>query len=308
MMPPGQPASPFMPPAMPGDYPTTVAGPYPDPASSPTPPAMPAINVPPGGQGYPYANPPAPASPMTPLMTPPVSGPGYSPYPGQPMPSAPAPYPYPGAGMPPPPRRQNNTVVIGAIAALVIIVVAAGIAFALSQRPTGLSVAGSTPTATTPPTATTAPTATIGTSANQVQFTDPNNFYSIGVPSEWTQTNKSSGSATEEVFQDPQTGARAAVAYLSGTQSGQTTDDQFLGGVGNISNKQSPTTITQAGETWTKEEADTTASGQTVHIAVLATTHGGKTVVVAFFASADSFDTTSTTVFEPMFASFQFNA
>lgn len=305
MQSPGQPINPSMPPAVSGDYPT-IANPYANPAASPTPPALPAVNVPPAGPSYPYANTP-PMAPMTPQPTP---G-GYSSYAPPQMPSAPAPgsapYPYPGAGMPQQPPRQNNPALIGVIVALVVILVAGGIAFALSRNgPTTGPTAQAT--STTAPTATPQATATSSSSANLTTFTDSNNFYSIGVPSGWSQTDNSSGDTSEELFKDPQTGAVAEVAYLSGQQSPQTSDDQFLSGVGNVSNKQGPSSVNYAGETWAEELADAPISGQTERIDVLATNHGGKVVIVAFLAPVDSFATIRDSDFVPMFESFQFNS
>lgn len=303
-------AQPFMPPASlatPGDYPTTVTNPYATPASSLTPPAMPAANVPPSGSDYPYPNMPA-QQPMTPPMAPPAPG-GYPPpsYSGQPMPGAPAPYPYPYAGPPQPPQRRSNPILIVAIAALVVVLVAAGVAFALSQQPNN-PIGGTNPTATIAATATTAPTATSSSSSNLTTFTDPNNFYTVGVPSGWAQDNRSSGGTSEELFQDPDSGAVAEFLYLSGQQDPATSDNQFLSGVGNISNKQGPTSVNHAGEMWAEETGDTTISGQSEHVDVLATNHGGNVVVAAFLAPVNSFDKISSDDFVPMFASFQFSS
>ena len=260
----------------------------------------------------PYPYPPQPQPPTTPYVH------------GAQQPPAP-PYPYPvpaGTGMPmgqmppmapvgqmPPPKKSRTGLIVGGIIAGVlvlalIIAVFAALAFVLPAR------SGSNgPVPVTPTAAPVTPTSSIP--SGFLQYTDSAGTFSLYVPSDWTQNTPSNTTGKIVDFTAPDHTGRMRVAVISGTigSEGQAFDDGLLQAVvsgGKLSNKQGPTTVTQAGETWTQESADVTDSSGTLHVVADVTTHGSNTFAVLYLGVSDSFSTLDSQDFQPMFTSFQF--
>jgi hypothetical protein len=247
-----------------------------------------------------------PSMPLGPMQAPPSMPLG----PMQAPPSVPlgVPYPsaYPGLPMvpPQPPRRKANPLLIAVIVLVILAIVGAGVALALSR---GSDNGAAGQSAATP---TIAATATPSVPAGFTLFKDQGGIYSLAVPSDWAQTKSSSGGASINLFSSTQAEAAFEIATIpeSGLDPTATINGFFSGasGGGSVTNKQGPTTIQQAGETWTQESADTTVSGSLEHVVVLFAGHGAGSVLIAFLAPKSNFDSFNTQDFQPMFTSLQF--
>ena len=203
---------------------------------------------------------------------------------------------------PQPPRKQSSAVLIAVIVLILLALVGAGVAVALS-RGSGSGAVSTQPTAT----ATTAPSPTPSIPAGFTQFAGPSNAYSLDVPSDWAKTDSSQGAVRIIVFNNGQGGAFEIESFPSGGISGRQLDDRYLGAIsGTVANKQGPTTVQQAGESWTQESGDVQLNGTPFHVVVKNTIHGGNTYIVAYLAPASAFDSVNTQDFQLMFTSLQF--
>ncbi|MGH2517571.1 MAG: hypothetical protein ACRDHP_18120, partial [Ktedonobacterales bacterium] len=249
--------------------------------------------------------------PMPPYMVAPQSVPlNAAPMPPQMMgqqPGVPYPSMYPGIPMvqPQPPRKKVNPLLIVVIVLVLLALVAGGVALALSRGPSTGSASGrlsATPTV--------AATATTSVPAGFTAFKDQGGVYSLDVPSGWSSSKTASGSTTINVFVSIQPFAEFEIAALPGSGLDPTTaiNGYFSGVSGGqaVTNKSAPSSIQQAGETWTQESADTTLAGQPVHMVVLLAQHGANAVLLAYFAPSASFASINSQDFQPMFTSFQF--
>ncbi len=280
--------------------------------------------------GMPYGQPPAPAPyPGQPGFgqQPPV---GQSPY-GQPQPGMPPTATYPYSGYPgypamspvppPPPQRKKTPVVLIAVLVALAVVVVAGVLFATLAlaRTGGLGSASATavPTATAIPTATPSPTASIANiPSGFTVYREPAGLYQIAYSADWTKTESSQQGVSTAIFTDSSqrsTGLEITPVAVQVPQSGLANlDDSFITGFANgpangtITNKQGPSNVTLAGETFVRESADVRVSGATVHLVVLAGVHGATTYNIAYFAAAGDFSGADAHFFQPMLQSLTF--
>ena len=290
--------------------------------------------------GMPYGQPPA-ATPYPGQpgfgQQPPVGQPVYGqpPYGQQPQPGMPptATYPYPGypggpmmSPVPPPlPSKKTPVALIAVLVALAVVVVA-GVLFAALALARGGGFAGAAATATAVPTATPLPTATPSPTAGIANvpagftaYQDSSGLYQIVYPTNWVKTSTSGDFGLTTLAGADSSGHANVfeIEYIKGTSAGAATTvaDTFFSALSNsvhgqVSNKQGPTQVTLAGERWTRESADVTATAagatQVQHVVVQVATHGGYTFVIAYLAPASSFDATNTSIFTPMLDSFTF--
>ncbi len=200
------------------------------------------------------------------------------------------------------PKRNPALVLVGAVVAVVLLLAIIGAAVVFANRATQKAVAT--------PTATVTATATASVPAGFTQFADGGKVYTIDYPSGWTKT-ATSGDFSLTVFAgaSAQVPAVFEVEYVKTTLDPKTLQDQFfkgLGLTGKVTDKQGPTTVSRASETWQRETADVTMGQMTQHVVVMATNHGKYSVLIAYLAPKASFDSTDTQDFQPMLNSFQF--
>lgn len=280
--------------------------------------------------GMPYGQPPTAPYPGQPAFGQPPYG--QSPY-GQPQPGMPPtatyPYPsypgYPGGPMmspapPPPPSKKTPTALIAVLVALAVVVVAGVLFAALAlARPGGLGSASATavPTATPIPTATPSPTASIANiPSGFTVYRDPAGLYQIAYSADWAKTESSQQGVSTAIFTDSSqrsTGLELTPVALQVPQSGLANlDDSFITGFAKgaanatVTNKQGPSDVTLAGETFVQESADVQASGATIHLVVLAGVHGTTTYNIAYFAATGDFSGADAQFFQPMLQSLTF--
>lgn len=291
---------------------TRPAGmPYGQPPTPAPYPGQPAFGQAPYGQQPPYGQPMygQPPPEMPPTATYPYSG--YPGYPGGPM-MSPAP--------PPPPSKKAPVALIAVLVALAVVVVA-GVLFAalVLARTGGLGSASATavPTATALPTATPSPTASIANvPAGFTAYRDPAGLYQIAYSANWTKTESSQQGVNTAIFTDSSqrsTGLEVTPVALQVPQSGLANlDDSFITGFAKgaanatVTNKQGPSDVTLAGETFVQESADVQTSGAMVHLVVLAGVHGTTTYNIAYFATTGDFSGADTQFFQPMLQSLTF--
>jgi DNA-directed RNA polymerase subunit RPC12/RpoP len=280
---------------------------------TPTPyPGQPAFGQAPDGQQSPYGQPMygQPQPEMPPTATYP-----YSAYPGYlsgPM-MSPA---------PPPPSKKTPVALIAVLVALAVVVVA-GVLFAALALARGGSFVGATATATAVPTATSIPTVTPSPTASTANipsgftvYRDPAGLYQIAYSADWAKTESSQQGVNTAIFTDSSqrsTGLELTPVALQVPQSGLANlDDSFITGFAKgaanatVTNKQGPSNVTLAGETFVQESADVQTSSATVHLVVLAGVHGSTTYNIAYFAAAGDFSGTDAQFFQPMLRSLIF--
>lgn len=211
--------------------------------------------------------------------------------------------------VPPQPKRSRTGLVVGIIITVVVLLalIVAGAALLLAR--TGNNPGSPTPT----PTAAAAATSSIP--AGFAQYSDAGGTFSLNVPSDWSQDTSSSVGKGVIFKSSDESGIFEIVAVPGsfGSNAKSLEDGYFQGlskGVSNgkVQNSQGPTTVSQGGESWTRESADITSASNSAHAVVTVTTHSGTTYLVAFFATSEAFSTLDTQDFEPMFTSFQFTS
>jgi hypothetical protein len=216
--------------------------------------------------------------------------------------------------MPPAPHKSGGWVVPLLIVLILLVLAGGGGAvFALTRG--GASTASGTPTAT----ATTAATATSTVPSAPPGFTtfvDPAGDYSLAIPQDWSTTTTTTPSGSKEIgFTSSSLPSVALeVEYLSNVPlDGQqnTVSSAFFNNVasqshGTVSNRQGPTSVSLAGETWSQYTGDLSLSGQTLHIVLLIAGHAGSTAFVAYLAPKNSFSSDDSQYFQPMLQSFTF--
>ncbi|HEU0027933.1 MAG TPA: PsbP-related protein [Ktedonobacterales bacterium] len=276
------------------------------------PPAPPYAPAPPSQPFQPYQAMPAPPSqPYQPYQAMPAypTQPGYTAYP-----QGAAPYAAPAA----PPKRRRWPVVVGVIAAVLLVLCVGGGAFAyarlnsfvgtvsvsVSQTATA-QAAALTPQATA--TLEAAPTPIVP--ANYTLYTDSSDGFSVAYPNSWAKhINKS-----DVVFIDNNEPADMVIGAVDANVSQseiKAVETQFFksaaGSGGTYHNVHGPVTVTLAGESWTQESADISASGQTVHAVVLMANHGSRSYVIGYLATKSSFASLDTRYFQPILQTFSF--
>lgn len=283
-----------------------------------------------------HAQPPQQPAPYPGYASPDVPLPGQYPYMAQPPqsqqpPTVPYPYPYPAnpsvpmgqmpptspmspmspmSQVPPPPKKSRVGLIVALIIAgvLVLALIIAAIVGLLLVRPATRSSSG----AVAPATPTAAPVTPMPSIPDGFQpYTGTDSSFSLNVPSDWTQNTSSSGNSNVIDFTAPDNTGRLRVAVISGTvgDQGSSFEDVLFGVVmsnGKVSNKQGPSSVTQAGETWTQESADVSNDTGTLHVVAEVATHAGNTYTVLYLAAPDSFTTLQSQDFQPMFTSLQF--
>lgn len=202
------------------------------------------------------------------------------------------------------PKRNPALLIIGVVVAVVLLLGIAGAAVVFANR---ISLgAVPTPTAVMTPHA----TATATIPAGFVQFTDQGNVYKINYPSEWKKTAES-GDFSLTIFSGTPQNIPGVfeVEYFKTKVDPKTVQDTFfttLEKTGKVTNKQEPTTVSLAGESWQREAADVGTGSVTQHVVVLAANHGQYSVLIAYLAPTIAFDNADTQAFQPMLSSFQF--
>lgn len=278
--------------------------------------------------GMPYGQPPTAPYPG---QQPPYGQPMYGqPQPGMP-PTATYPYPgypgYPGGPMmspppPPPPSKKTPVALIAVLVALAVVVVAGVLFAALAlARPGGFAGAAATatavPTATAIPTATPSPTASIANiPSGFTAYHDPAGLYQIAYSADWAKTESSVQGATIALFtESSQSSTGLEIASITSQiprSELANLDDSFITGFAKgaanatVTNKQGPSDVTLAGETFVQESADVRTSSAMVHLVVLAGVHGTTTYNIAYFAAAGDFSGANTQFFQPMLQSLTF--
>ncbi len=202
------------------------------------------------------------------------------------------------------PKRNPALLVVGAVVAVVLLLAIIGAAVVFANRASQKTVATPTPTATI------TATATANVPPGFTQFADDGKVYTIDYPSGWTKT-ATSGDFSLTMFSGAPAHVPAVfeVEYVKMTLDPTTLQDQFFKGLaltGKVTDKQGPTAVTLAGETWQRETADVTMGQTAQHVVVMATNHGQYSVLIAYLVAKTSFDTTDTQDFQPMLNSFQF--
>jgi hypothetical protein len=280
----------------------------------------PAPTFPPTQPYPPYQQPPAAAMPYAsgPSGQPAAGGyppqPGYTPHyqPGAPYMQPPAPQA--------PRRAPRWPWVVGGVLLLIVLLCGGGL-FALAQfgRTAGgsiLDAARATLTADAIASATPETTATTTVPANFISYTNTTGGYSIAYPNSWTKTaspGASPGTIDSVTLVDTHAAADMIIASVDGTFSKSditSAENQFFksaAGTGTLDKVTAPETVTIAGETWTKREADITTSGkQALHGVVLVANHGAKAYIIGYLASTDTFPTEDATYYQPMLGTFTF--
>lgn len=310
--PPAQPPYPYAPvqaPGAPYGYPAQPVQPQPPAGYPPIAPTLPYGYPPQGMQGMqaPPTQPPAPGAP--PAYGSPYGAPGgFQP-------------PYPGMMVPPqPPEKRRNNTLIAVIAGIVLLAIVLGVIGVLALK--GSPHAKATPTATTQPTATATTSITVPT--GYTAYTDANKLFSIGYPSDWSNTDTSGNGVSGVLFNNPDRSDIYEVAQLpaSGISTSQLSTvlgEFFTGfasslpsGSGTVSNQTAPQDITIAGDTWTQEAADikytdTSGASATAHAEVAAVSHNGHVFFIADATpDATQFATEDALYFTPMTDTFTF--
>lgn len=200
------------------------------------------------------------------------------------------------------PKRNLALIVIGVVVAVVLLLGIIGAAVVFASRIGLKTVAQPTPTA--------AATATATVPAGFLQFSDDGKVYSLNYPSGWTKS-ATSGDLNLAVFAGVAGKGPGVfeVEYIKATLDPKTLEDSFLkqlDATGKVTDRQGPTALALAGETWQRETTDITVGQSAQHVVVLATGHGTYTVLIAYLSSKDTFDGADTQDFQPMLSSFQF--
>ncbi|MGH2484783.1 MAG: hypothetical protein ACRDHE_02100, partial [Ktedonobacterales bacterium] len=312
------PGAPYGYPPQPGQ-PQPPAGYPPQPPAGYPPPLAPTVpyGYPPQGMQAMQAPPSVPPQQMGPGAQPPHG----SPYgaPGGPMPT------YPGMTMPPPPpEKRRNSTLIAVIAGVVLLAIVFGVIGVLALKGSPHANATATPTATTQPTATATATSSATLPNDFTAYTDANNLYSIGYPSDWSKTEDSANGVSEALFANADHSDIYEVAETPG--AGISTSDlasvlgEFFtgfagslpGGKGSVANQTSPQDVMIAGQTWSQEAADvnytgTSGASATAHAEVAAIARNGHIFIIADVTQdASAFDTEKSLYFTPMTDTFTF--
>lgn len=276
-------------------------------ATMPYMPAPPYAPAPPSQPFQPYQAMPAPPSqPFQPYQAMPAypTQPGYTAYPQGAAPAA-------------PPKRRRWPIVVGVIAAVLLVLCVGGGALAYANlrsfvgtvsvgvSQTETAQAALTPQAT--PTLEATPTPVIP--ANYTLYTDSSAGYSVAYPDSWTKHV----SKSDVVFDDNNEPADMLVGWIDANFSQseiKSTETQFFksvaGSGGTYHNVHGPTTVTLAGESWTKESADISVSGQSVHAIVMMANHGSNSYIISYLATKSSFASLDARYFQPMTQTFSF--
>lgn len=173
-------------------------------------------------------------------------------------------------------------------------------------QPTPSPTFGPTPTATLP----TVP-------SGFTRYTDPNNLYSMGVPSEWTDvTNQMTGTsglpsgAHFVVFVDEAQAAVLEIIDTPGDASAIDGVEQDALSTGNVTltNQSGPQTITLAGTSWTQRSVDQTSNdnGLTIHLVVIGATHARHVIFIAYGALTSAFENLDQSLFQKALGTFAF--
>lgn len=247
-----------------------------------------------GGQGqYPY--------PQYPQQYP--QQPQYPQTPQYPQDQYGSPY---GYNQPPAPRHRRNWL-LPVVLVVVLLIVAGTGAYALMRNKPGST--------STPPTAqsTAGATGTTGIPQGFRAYSDSVSHIRFAIPDGWTTTGSpsSSDAAAGLTVVNPDQTNELLVKELGFTGNNVGAANGALSGAagsGSVKNKQGPTNVQVAGETWVQESGDVTSNGVTVHLVVLVTTHGKSTYLIGFIAEASSFSSANTKYFQPILNSFTFTA
>lgn len=145
------------------------------------------------------------------------------------------------------------------------------------------------------------------------RYIDGDSFFRIDVPDEWMASEAGTDPFATVVFSDPASRATATVQYAKPAVGGpadaaRTYLDTFVMQGGTASNRQGPTMLDLAGESWTQYAADETIGGspQQFHIVVLAAIHGDYLVMIALSDASSAFERTNARDFQPMLNGFAF--
>jgi hypothetical protein len=212
--------------------------------------------------------------------------------------------------------------VIGAIVAVVVLLAVTllgvldlrgALPFSLHGPQAGLATPIATPTAS--------PTATPAAPAGFTAYKDAGGLYILAYPSGWSKFDgASTGAPTPTVagggfgvaiFADGATGASFGVEYVQLSYPGgaQAFDDDIFKSFaqdGTVTNRTGPTTVSIAGESWTQESADVTASAGSQHLVVEAVSHNDYTVGIFYGAPKAIYAAVDSESFQMMISNFRF--
>lgn len=202
------------------------------------------------------------------------------------------------------PRRSRN-VLLPVLLVVVLLLVVGGGAYVLTQR--GAHSNG-TPLASQ---VTTSATGTPGIPQGFHAYADNAAHVRFGIPQGWTTTGSASGPDTTsglEVMSPDQNSFMLVKQYNVAGNTVGAANGALAGAAGSsqLTNKQGPTNVKFAGETWVQVSGDATPSGTPIHMVILVTTHKGASYLIGFFAVKSSFDSANTRDFQPMQNSFGF--
>ena len=193
---------------------------------------------------------------------------------------------------------------------VVLLLVAGGGVYALTRNS-----AHSGATASSTQVATSA-TGTPGIPQGFRAYTDDNSHIRVAIPQGWTTTGSPSSADAKAglvVSNSDETSEFVIKEYNFAASDALTADTAAANGAlagaagsGGVTNKQGPTNVRFAGETWVKESGDAATNGETIHIVVLVTTHGNGTYLIGFFSLSSSFSSANRQFFQPIQNSFTF--
>ncbi len=220
----------------------------------------------------------------------------------QPAPPQPAPvYPtpgYAGASMPPPPGKKK-TGLIALISVIVLVALVGGTLLTLGLTKSGPFAPPSANHQTTPTPTPTTPTIPAGFKL----FTNRDKSFSIIYPQSWSHKNALSPNGTGEEFDGP---SNQIVQALNGGKNDPSNtgsnDDAFCVVYGAITNPH--TTVTIAGQKWTREECD--SFGGVSHAVVESVVYKGNLYLLSYASDKGTFNSDRAKYFTPMEQSFKF--
>ena len=201
------------------------------------------------------------------------------------------------------PRRSLGGLVTVVLVAMILLVAGGGV-YMLVQNHAHTS---------TPPgvRVTTAATATPGIPQGFKAYSDDAAHIRFAIPQGWTTTGSPSGSTGLQVMSSDQNNLILVKQFnFAGSSSSDVgaANGALAGaaGSGGVTNKQGPTNVQFAGETWVQVSGDESPNGTHIHMVILVSTHKGSTYLIGFASVISAFDSANSHYFQPMRNSFTF--
>lgn len=267
-------------------------------------------NAPPGGPGFPSQ--PGGLGMPPPQVAAPPPGFGPPPQPGMPPPGFAGP-PQPGGPGGPapvaralPPRKRRAGLIVAIVLVLLVVVIGGAVG-------SFLLIKGKTPNSATTPGAdggANAPTATTSASSGFQAF--QNSAFRILYPTGWLSQQMPVQQGTEQKFLAPSGAVTRSltVDVFDKTRPPKDEDDALcLGYSGNPTAKVTPTTVTLAGQQWTREDcaARNVPGAPTLKATVESVIYKGKLYTISYTSSPDAtFAADRSKYYTPMEQSFAF--